>query len=399
MITYEQALESVLKNTPLLSSVETILEESVGRVLSEDIDATTAMPPFDKSLMDGYALNALDARKVPAKLKCLGIIQAGESFHGKVRRGECVKIMTGAPIPKGADTVVIVENSRQMKDSVEIFEAVGPRKNISFKGEYFKRGQRVMEKGRVLSFSDISVLATLGKRFVKTIAKPRVAILNTGGEILALGAKLGKNKIYNSIGPMLEVLLKADGIEFKRLGIARDKTKELKKAIARGLKADVLLISGGVSKGDYDLVPGVLKDLGVRKIFHKVKIKPGKPLFFGIKGRTLIFGVPGNPLPNFLAYFIFVRPAVRKMMGVKACGPSFKEGILKKGFRVKAGRKKFVLAKVEERSGFFYVAPVVDHGSADTMALSRADAFMIVEGDVIDVKKGSKLKFITWKTV
>jgi len=399
MVTYQRALEIIFENTPVLPSRKVEIEEAVGRILKEDVLSKMEMPPFDKSLMDGYAVNSLDTKKVPVKLKCLGIVPAGKSFKGKIRRGECVKIMTGAPLPKSADSVVILENSRQAGNYVEILEAVGPGKNISFQGESFKRGRKVIEKDKNISLSDVAMLATLGLRFVLAVEKPRVAILNTGGEILPLGAKLAKNKIYNSIGPMLAALCKADGIQPQMIGIARDNFHELKRAVDKGLAADILLVSGGVSKGDYDLVPDVFKALGVKKLFHKVSIKPGKPLFFGVKKKTLVFGIPGNPVPNFLSYFIFIQPAIRKMMGYKKYRPVFKDGIMNREFRLKPGRKKFVLSSVSKKANHYYLFPVVSCGSSDTMALSRADGFMSVDGSRETVKKGSKVKFITWKRI
>lgn len=398
LIAYEQALKDILNNTLTLPAGKIPIQESVGMVLKEDIRSGIEMPPFDKSAMDGYAVNSLDIKKAPARLKCIGLIQAGDIFTKKMQREECVKIMTGAPLPKVADSVVMVENTREGAGFVEVLEAVKKGENVCFCGEDTKKGQKVLEKGKKISSSDVAILATVGKRFVRVSPKPKVAILSTGGEIVPLGVKLSKNKIYNSNAPMLEALLKSEGIKPEVLGISRDNVSQLSKAIRKGLRADILLISGGVSIGDYDLIPKVLKSIGVKKIFHKVNIKPGKPLFFGTKNKTVIFGIPGNPVSNFLSYLVFVRPAINKMMGCKYCKPPFKEGIVKTEFHTKAGRRHFVLVKVSEKTGRFFLSPVDSHGSADILSLSKADGFMMVDENAPVVKSGSKLRFITWKT-
>lgn len=399
MIKFEEALKRILENTLTLPARKISVQEAVGMILQEDIRSGIEMPPFDKSAMDGYAVNSLDAKECPVRLKCLGLIQAGDVFTKRLKRGECVKIMTGAPLPKGADSVIMVEDAREDAGFVEVLKPVKKGENVCFCGEDIKRGDRVLEKGKKISPSEVGILATVGRCFVKVIPKPKVATLNTGGEIVPLGSKLARFKIYNTNGPMLEALLKHDGIEPRVLGIAKDNVQQLSRAIRKGLSDDILLISGGVSMGDYDLIPEVLKNAGVKQIFHKVNIKPGKPLFFGVKNKTVIFGIPGNPVSNFLSYLIFVRPAIRKMMGYKYCQPPFKEGIVRKEFQTKAGRRHFVLVKILKERGHLYLFPVESHGSADTLSLSKADGFMMVDERAPIVQSGSKIKFITWKEI
>lgn len=399
MITYEQALENILKNTPMLPTEKVLTEESLGRVLNEEIISAIEMPAFDRSAMDGYALNHLDAEKVPVKLKCIGLIQAGDVFNKKLKRGECVKIMTGAQVPENADCVVMVEYTRITEEGVEILKAAQRSENIFFQGEDFKKGQIVLEKGTKILPSHIGILATVGRKFVKVFAKPKVAVLNTGGEIVSLGNKLGRNKIYNSNGPMLGALLESEGIKPVLLGIAKDNSKELKERIKKGFAADILLISGGVSMGDYDLVPGILEELGVKKIFHKVNIKPGKPVFFGTKNKTVIFGVPGNPVSNFVAYHIFIRAVIQKMMGAQEPGPGFSEGIAATDFPKKAGRRYFALAKISINEGMCCLSSIPGHSSADTLALSQADSLVMLDDASTVVKNKAKVKFITWRKI
>jgi len=397
MLTYEQALQAILNHARCLSARHTPIEEAVGRVLAEDIFSPIDMPPFDKSAMDGYALRSSDIANISVQLKCLGTIQAGEVFKQRLKSGCCIKIMTGAPMPQGADSVVMVEDTESQASQVLVKRSVKPGENICVKAEDISRGSKIFSKNKLISISDIALLATIGRRFVKTIANPSVAVLNTGGEIIPVGRKLTENKIYNSNGPQLCALLRQDGITPRYLGIARDTPAILKKMISQGLTCDILLISGGVSMGDYDLVPSVLKQLGVKQLFHKVNIKPGKPLFFGVKNKKLIFGIPGNPVSNFLAYQIFIRLAIRKMMGIEECHLEIKTGIIKNEFRQKPGRKHFVLAKVVHSKNTCYLYPLPGHGSADIAALSAADAFMLVDGEISQIKPGSKVEFITWR--
>ncbi len=397
MLKYEEALRKILDNTNRLQGEIVAIEDAIGCVLLEDIYSNVAMPPFNKSAMDGYALRNSDLKSVPVQLKCIGVIEAGDSFKKTIKRGECAKIMTGAPLPRGADSVVMVEDTYQEASKVQVRRHVRKSENVCFKGEDIKRRQKVLSKGTVISTSNVALLAAVGKSSVRVYKKPRVAVLNTGGEIIPAGCKLSGNRIYNSNGPQLVTLLRTDGIQPRFLGIAQDKPKILQKAISKGLGFDIVLISGGVSMGDYDLVPSILMNLGVKKIFHKVKIKPGKPLFFGKRCSTLVFGIPGNPVSNFLTYHIYIRPALLKMAGKQPNTFFFRDGILTKSYSHKPGRKHFVLAVIRKVDFCYYITPLQSHGSADIMALSKANGFMIVEAHISHVEKNSKIKFVTWE--
>ncbi|MFH1799034.1 MAG: gephyrin-like molybdotransferase Glp [Candidatus Omnitrophota bacterium] len=397
MINFQDAVIKILKNTQVLSTTKIQVEESVGHILAEDIYSKINMPPFNKSAMDGYALKAGDITKNTAKLRCIGTIQAGKSFNKCVKAGQCVKIMTGAAIPKGADSVIMVEDTRFVNDSVEILSFVKEGQNICVKGEDIRKNQKVIKKGIKISISDIALLASVGKQFIKVVRKPTAAFFNTGDEILPVTEKLTKNKIYNSNGPQLTALLKSRGIKADFLGIIKDNPRYLRQAIMEGLKYDLLLISGGVSMGDYDLIPKVLKGSGVKEVFHNIRIKPGKPLFFGVHEKTIIFGIPGNPVSSFTIFILFVQMAIYKMMGYQKCKPEFEKGILEKGFQHKTGRKHFVPVKVVKKKSQYYLNTVNSNGSADIVSLSTADGFMAVEEDVPYVKSKSKVNFILWE--
>ncbi len=397
MITYEQALVAILKKTSSLGTEKVPIKDSVGRVLKEDIVSSLEMPPFDKAAVDGYAVRTSDVLQAPCILECVGFIEAGKSFSKSVKSGECVKIMTGAPLPKNTDGVVMVEDTKMSGKYIKILRSIKKDENMCPRGQDLKKNQVVLKKGKPISSSHVALLAAVGRRFATVSRKPSVSLLNTGGELILVGKRLGKNQIYNSNGPMLSALIKSDGLELNFLGIAKDEPRELRKAIQKGLKSRILLISGGVSMGDYDLVPDILKNLGVRKIFHNVRMKPGKPLFFGIKNRTLVFGIPGNPVSNFLAYLVFVRPAIRKMTGHDFYLPAFKKGILKKAFYLRGDRRHFALVKIFKKNNQYYLKPLGAHGSADILSLARADGFMTVGPNRKRIKEGTTVPFITWE--
>ena len=396
MVTFEQARKLILKNTQTLKNENILVEHSVGKVLTDDIISSIEMPPFNKSAMDGYALKSTDIKTIPAKLKNIGVVQAGKSFNGTIKKNECIKIMTGAPIPLGADTVIMVEKTQASRDCITILESANKGSNICLKAEDIKIGAKLLKKNKVLLTSDIALLSMVGKKYVRVTKKPEVAVLSTGDEIIPAGNKLKQNQIYNSNGPQLISLLRSDGINGKFLGITKDEHAQLIKACKQGLRSDLFLISGGVSMGDYDLVPKILKELGVKEIFHYVLTKPGKPLFFGKKGSTYVFGIPGNPVSNFFIYYAYIRLAIYKMKGMNTIPPQMKEGIINKSFKHKKGRKHFVVVKVTEKNNDYLLEPIKSNGSADNLALSLGNGFMMVDENVEFVEKNSKLKFFTW---
>ncbi|NOX96940.1 MAG: molybdopterin molybdotransferase MoeA [Nitrospirae bacterium] len=398
MITFEEALKEILRKTKRLEIEELPLVKTKGYVLAENIKAKLDMPPFDKSAMDGYALRSDDLKSVPEKLKCVGIIKAGGGYKKTVKKGECVKIMTGSPLPKGTNGVVMVERTSEdeKRGWIKVLQSIRAGENVCFKGEDIKKGTVVLRKGMLIRETEVSIASSQGRTKVRVYKKPSLAILNTGDEIVEPGNNLTYGKIYNSNGPMLLALLQNKNIKVQYLGIAADKEKSLMRLMRQGLKSDIFLLSGGVSMGDYDLVPEVLKQCGVKEVFHKIQMKPGKPVFFGTKGEKLVFGVPGNPVSTYLTFLVLIKPALDKMMG-KTPPLHICRGRLKEDFRQKPGRKHFVPAKVLEEKGQLHVYPVKKyHGSADIASLSQANAFMAIEGKFSFLKKDSLVEIILW---
>ncbi|OGF53478.1 MAG: hypothetical protein A2452_06645 [Candidatus Firestonebacteria bacterium RIFOXYC2_FULL_39_67] len=397
MINYEKAIRMILNSVKPLNGKDVLVADSIGKVLNEDVFSEYALPPFNKSAVDGYACKASDVKNRTGKLKCIGVVEAGKDFRRRIKKFECVKIFTGAPLPKGTDCIVMVEDTRQLGKLVEIFRNAKVKDNICIKGEDLKAGQKILTKGTSLRVSHVALLSSIGRKFVKVLHTPAVSVLNTGGELTPVGKRLEKNRIFNGNGPMFTALLKEDGCKRNYLGIVKDKIGDLSSAILKGLKSEVLIVSGGVSMGDYDLVPAALAKVGVKKLFHKVNIKPGKPLFFGRKGAKVVFGVPGNPISGYLCYFIFIRPALCKMRGDKNCGVELHEGVLADDYKKKTGKKHFVLINTIMERNRTLVKPVRSNGSADIASLAVSDGFMIVESDTVTLKKGSKVKYLSWK--
>lgn len=392
MITFEEAIYTVLKNARPLPPATTPIEEAVGRALAENVRSAVEMPPFHKSAVDGYAARAADV-KPGAALRCRGLVQAGQGYKGKIKPGECVKVMTGAPVPAGADAVVMVEDSAEEGSLIKFSAAIRKGANIARRGEDIKKGQLILRRGAVITVSHIAALAAAGRASVRTGALPSVALVNTGGEIVPPGRPLGKNRIYNSNGPMLAAMLRADGISAAPV-IVPDVAARLRAALAKALESDIVLISGGVSMGDYDLVPGLLAELGVKKVFHKVRVRPGKPMFFGVKGKKLVFGIPGNPVANFMAYLAYIRPAIRRMAGRPDSAPLFLEGACEVKFDPRTPRRAMMLSTVRAAADFA-LTPVSNNGSADILALAAANGFtMVPEGGAL--RKGERTRFISW---
>ncbi|HAQ60837.1 TPA: molybdopterin molybdenumtransferase MoeA, partial [Candidatus Delongbacteria bacterium] len=335
MIELEKAFELIIENCRTMPEIELPVHECLGYVCAEDLYAKLDMPPFDKSSMDGFAFKWAEGRNEYIND---GIIPAGEPSDEPLEEGHCIAIMTGAPLPFGADTVIPIEITEKAADKIRFTNPAKMCANVSYKAEDIKKDTLILAKGSRIRTQDIALIVASGYSKVKVYSLPEIAILNTGSEIIEPGQPLDYGQIYNSNGAMLTVMAQKIGINAEYLGIADDNEKSLSSMLSIGLKSDILLISGGVSMGEFDLVPKVLLNLGVKQIFHKVRIKPGKPVFFGKTDKCLVFGLPGNPLSNFVGFELFVRTAVRKMTCSEIVLPVFSEGVISSQFKHRADR-------------------------------------------------------------
>ena len=392
LLSYKEALEALLPQVPSPVSARIPLLSSLGKVLANSVSADRDLPPFHKSFMDGYAVRSEDASSAPVQLKVVGIVAAGSASLPTVGEGEAVQIMTGAPIPPGADAVQMVEKTRAVDGSlVELTEAVSPGQNVSFRGTEVKDGDVVLPAGRPIRPADIGVLATFGRTEVEVLKAPTAVIVSTGDELVGVDQEPSFGQIRNSNGPMLWALCEELGVEAEVFPAVRDNRKEISEAIEKALESDLVLLSGGVSMGEYDYVYRVLGERGVDSIFHKVAVKPGKPIYVGKKGASMVFGLPGNPVSAFVTFQLFVRPSVRQWMGHDSGSLPQIEATLSKNVKQKPGRTFFKPARALWRAGRFEVEPVETKGSADLAGFSSANALIIMEADRTLLPQGSRV--------
>jgi len=395
MITVESALETILKEIRPLPLESVDILSALGRVIGEDVTARAGNPPWDNSAMDGYAIRALDARgagESPVKLSVIYDLPAGSVPKGPVGAGQAVRIMTGAPVPEGADAVVMVEKTESGDGFVLIKAEPKAGENIRRAGEDFKAGEVVIRKGSLIRPAEVSMLATVGAPFVMVHKRPRVAVISTGDELSDIHEAPGLGKISNSNGYALAALVAASGAVPIQLGIAKDTRESLRDKLTAALSADCIMTSGGVSVGDYDFVKDVLKDMGSSMIFWKVAMKPGKPLAFGIIGGKPAFGLPGNPISSMVAFEQFVRPTLLKMAGKADIFRQAFSAELTKDIRIKPGRMNFIRAELKHSGGGFTATPLDGQGSGMIMTMVRANSFVIVPQDSEGFKKGDVVK-------
>jgi len=382
MIAFEDALSIVLSEVTTLPAEGVVLAEALGRVLAEDVASDRDLPPFDRSAMDGYAVRAADVAAAPVALEVVGEVRAGQWPAFVVGPGQAARIMTGAPVPKGADAVQQVERTQPLDEfRVTVRAAVAAGANVAPRGSEVGAGEAVLAAGRVLDPAAIAVLASVGKDRVRVARRPIVAVLVTGDEIVGVAVRPAPGQIRNSNGPTVAAQARLAGADVRLLGVAGDREEAIADALRLGLDADVLVVSGGVSAGDYDLVEPALTDLGATFLFTKVAIKPGAPLVFGRLGRTLVFGLPGNPVSAQATFDLFVRPALLKMQGARVLSRPRVPVELLAGIKNRSGRKSHVPARVRFESGRLVARPVRSMGSGDLVAHARANALVIVEAD------------------
>jgi len=393
---FEEALARLLDSiTWNLGTEPVLVMEALGRVLREEVKARFNIPPFDKSAMDGYAVRAADTRgardESPAVLKVMEDVPAGKAPQKRILVGQASRIMTGAPLPSGADAVVMVEVTERdnAAKAVRIFKGVEPGENVGMAGEDVKKGEVVLRSGLRIGPADMGMIAALGKTKVKVAKRPRVAVISTGDEVQEPGRPLRKGRIYDANGYSLTGLARLRGCEAKFLGIAQDTPVEVAKKIKAAKGADLVLLTGGVSVGDYDFVTGLLRAAGISELFYKVNTQPGKPLFAGLKGRQLFLGLPGNPVSCLVCFELYGRPALDKMTGKELMGMPRGKAVLDTDLRIKPGRRKFLRAAIKGTGPEIRVAPHRNQKSGVLRSMVEADAFIDVPGETAELKAGT----------
>lgn len=378
MLTVDAAQAVVLGHARALPPVTLPLAELLGLVLAEEVRADRDMPPFDKAAMDGYAVRVGDLLGGRGTLPVGQEILAGQPAGGPLTPGRAARIMTGAPIPPGAEAVVQVERTTLAGAVVTIDDpAVAPGQHIVRRGLEMRTGDVVLSAGMVLRPQHIGVLATVGRASASVFRRPVVAVVATGDELVEPAEQPAAHQIRNGNGPTLVALANRAGAEVRYLGIARDDAASLRRMIGEGLQADMLLLSGGVSAGKRDLVPEVLQELGVEPHFHKIAMKPGKPLFFGTCGGTLVFGLPGNPVSTFACFELFARPALRIQRGLTSAGTQLSTAPLAADFDYRTDRPTYHPAWLDAGPIGWSVRPVPWGGSPDLRALVACNCFVV----------------------
>ena len=388
----EQA--ALVRSSMLAGGTESVdLLAAAGRVLSEPVTADRDLPPFPRSTRDGYAVRAADLSPLPATLEAIGEIKAGETLEkipANIGSGQTASIMTGAPVPAGADAVVMVEYSSQHGKQVEITRSVAPGENIVPRGAEAREGARLLDRGQRLNEAGIALAASVGKIRLQVYKRPRVAVLTTGDEIVDVAAVPGPTQIRNSNSYSLAAQIRRAGGKAVLLPIAPDELQGLRRFIEEGLKADLLLMTGGVSMGRYDLVEQALAELHAEFFFTGAKIQPGRPVVFGKCGagaharensETYFFGLPGNPVSTMVTFELFARPVLEALAGESPGKLKFLHARLKKEIRIKTGLKRFLPAILSGKFEESEVELVAWQGSGDIAATARANCFIVIPSD------------------
>jgi molybdopterin molybdotransferase len=397
MISFEEARKIVLDSVRALDSVELPILDTLGLVAAEEVTSAEQIPPFDNSAMDGYAVRAADTAGAssdnPVELKVLMDLPAGQHTDQPVGAGEAIRIMTGAPVPPGADTVVQVELTEKTADgNVRILQQHEDDRNIRRAGEDIAVGQNVVRSGDEITPAKIGLLASVGRANLTVIRRPVVAILATGDELLEANEPLGPGKIRSSNSYTLTSQVRSCGAQALYLGIARDTLDDVRAHLEKGLDADMIISSAGVSVGDYDYVKTALEELGVEFKFTKVAIKPGKPTVFGLMGEKPVFGLPGNPVSSMMTFEQFARPAILKMMGKRRLLRPVVDAILEEDIKKKPERMSLVRAVARKEGSDYYVTTTGPQGSGILVSMDHANSVIIFKPGFEHLKKGERVK-------
>jgi molybdopterin molybdotransferase len=368
--------------TPLAGEVVS-LREAAGRVLAESIVAPLSLPSFDNSAMDGYAVRAADvvgaSADSPITLKQVGAVAAGAMFAGAVEKGTCVRLFTGSPLPAGADAVVMQEDTRATGDSIAVLDPVKPWENVRLAGEDVKCGERVAQAGERLSATRLALCGALGLERVRVGARPVIAVLGTGNELIEAGTPLAPGQIYESNRLAVAALVADCGGRAKIYPLVRDSLEATRDALEKAFaECDAVITSGGVSVGEHDLVKAAFESLGGTVDFWQVAMKPGKPFVFGRLGGKFLFGLPGNPVSAFVTFLLLVRPAILRMQGASDLSLPSYPAVLSEPLHNRGGRRHFLRVRVDESGHVWSTSPQASHALG---ALARANGLVEVAPD------------------
>lgn len=398
MIPVSEAIQIVLQQTPQLSTESVSISQTHGRILAEDIIADSDLPPFDRAQMDGYAVRAADVAKVPAQLKIVGESAAGAGWHHEMKAGEAVRIMTGAPVPAGADAVQQVELTREIGAGcqVEILESVDAGRSIVRRAAEIKSGETVLRAGEEINAAMIATLASFGYAQIEVGRRPRVAVMATGSELVDVDRKPGRDQIRDSNNYTIAAYASLCGATVERLPLAGDDTEELKREMASAAEtSDVLITSGGVSMGVYDFTKAALKELDAEIFFERVALRPGKPTVFARLGSTLIFGLPGNPVSVAVTFNLFVRAALRKMQGASQTSLVEEHAVLARDVKGSIDRESYLPAILRaDEKGTLLTEPLKWGGSSDFVSFARATALINLPAGEKKTTAGSLVRVV-----
>ena len=401
MLTVAQALDEISQRVATSPPQLVSLDEALGRVLAEPVVSTIDSPPFDKALMDGFAVRSHDLVDGAGRLEVVEEVTAGRIASASISCGQAIQIMTGAPIPDGADAVVRVEDTQVDTEDdatwVQIQSSpVKAGQDMIKRGTSMTSGDVVLEAGRRVGPPEMGLLAELGQHQLSVTSQVTVGILATGDELVTIDQEPGPGQIRNSNETMLSAQARSCGALVRTLGIARDTPDHLAEKIAEGLSCDVLLLSGGVSAGRLDLVPSQLEAAGVKEIFHKVQIKPGKPLWFGTAPGTLVFGLPGNPVSSMVCFELFVRTALERLSGLAHAGPRPVRAKLGVAFSTRGNRPTYYPAQLVDDLDGPRITPVNWHGSSDLRSTADANAMIHFPAGDLGYEAGDLVDAYRW---
>jgi molybdenum cofactor synthesis domain-containing protein len=398
MIQVVEAVHIILAQTSILPAERIALSDTRGRILAEDVIADMDLPPFDRAQMDGYAVRAADVANTPAPLRIAGESAAGAGWHHEMKAGEAVRIMTGAPVPVGADAVQQVELTRETDGAefVEVLEPVEVGRSIVRQAAEIKAGETVLRAGEEINAAMIATLASFGYAQVKVGGRPRTAVMATGSELVDVDKKPGADQIRDSNNHTIAAYAGLARATIERLPLAGDDTEELKRQIAdAATRSDVLITSGGVSMGVYDFTKAALKELGAEIFFERVALRPGKPTVFARLGKTLVFGLPGNPVSVAVTFNLFARAALRAMQGAAQTGLRGETATLARGLKGSADRESYLPAVLRtDEQGALLAEPLKWGGSSDFVAFARASALINVPAGMKSIEAGERVKIV-----